>query len=73
MRQGHRLRRDGQGRADGAGQFGLLDEGDLAAELGISEDGELEGFGFGDTASNGDGAEFGEELADVPAAEDSDS
>jgi DNA-directed RNA polymerase subunit beta' len=55
-----------------ADEFGLLDEGDLAAELGISEDGELEGFGFGDTGGNGDGAGgLGEELADLPAAEDS--
>jgi DNA-directed RNA polymerase subunit beta' len=54
-----------------ADEFGLLDEGDLAAELGISEDGELEGFGFGDSAGNGDGAGFGDELADVPAADDS--
>ncbi len=53
-----------------AEEFGLLDEGDLAAELGISEDGELEGFGFGDTAGNGDGAGFGDELADLPAADD---
>jgi len=54
-----------------ADEFGLLDEGDLAAELGISEDGELEGFGFGDTGGNGDGAAgLGEELADLPAADD---
>ncbi|NLT07032.1 MAG: DNA-directed RNA polymerase subunit beta', partial [Solirubrobacterales bacterium] len=51
-------------------EFGLLDEGDLAADLGITEDGELEGFGFGDTG-NGDGAGFGDELADLPAADDS--
>ena len=49
----------------------LLDEGDLAAELGISEDGELEGFGFGDTAGNGDAAAgFGDELADLPAGDE---
>jgi DNA-directed RNA polymerase subunit beta' len=54
-------------------EFGLLDEGDLATELGISEDGELEGFGFGDSAAggNGDGAGFGDELADIPAGDDS--
>ena len=28
-------------------ELGLLDENDLAAELGLTEDGELEGFGFG--------------------------
>jgi DNA-directed RNA polymerase subunit beta' len=55
-----------------ADEFGLLDEGDLAAELGISEDGELEGFGFGDSSGggNGDGAGLSDELADLPAAED---
>ena len=37
---------------------------------GLGEDGELEGFGFGDTAGNGDGAGFGEELADLPAADE---
>ena len=47
-----------------ADEIGLLDETQLAAELGISEDGELEGFGFGgDSGGNGD---FGE-LADLPA------
>ncbi len=56
-----------------ADEFGLLDEGDLAAELGISEDGELEGFGFGDTAANGDGAGFGDELADLPAGDEKSS
>ena len=35
-------------------EIGLLDEGELAAELGLTEDGELEGFGFGD---DGDGGE----------------
>jgi DNA-directed RNA polymerase subunit beta' len=55
-----------------ADEFGLLDEGDLAAELGISEDGELEGFGFGDSSGgNGDGAGFGDELADLPAGDES--
>ena len=44
-------------------ELGLLDEGDLAAELGISEDGELEGFGLGE-AGGGNG-DFGE-LADIP-------
>ncbi|MEX2024838.1 MAG: DNA-directed RNA polymerase subunit beta', partial [Thermoleophilaceae bacterium] len=54
-----------------ADEFGLLDEGDLAADLGISEDGELEGFGFGDTGGNGDGAGLGDELADLPASDES--
>jgi DNA-directed RNA polymerase subunit beta' len=51
-------------------ELGLLDEGDLAADLGISEDGELEGFGFGDTGGNGDAA-LGGDLADLPAGDDS--
>ncbi len=55
-----------------AREIGLLDEGDLAAELGLTEDGELEGFGFGDSAgSGGNGGEaaaaFGNELADLSA------
>jgi DNA-directed RNA polymerase subunit beta' len=50
-------------------EIGLLDEGDLAAELGLTESGEIEGFGLGD----GDGdAGFGE-LADLPADGDSES
>jgi DNA-directed RNA polymerase subunit beta' len=54
-------------------EIGLLDEGDLAAELGLTEDGELEGFGFGnaDTGGNGD-AGFGDELADLPAPAEGD-
>ena len=32
-------------------EIGLLDEAELAAELGLTEDGELEGFGFGATAA----------------------
>ena len=44
-------------------EIGLLDESELAAELGLTEDGELEGFGIG---GGGDGAaDFGEELADL--------
>nr|MBA2792425.1 DNA-directed RNA polymerase subunit beta' [Thermoleophilaceae bacterium] len=54
-----------------ADDIGLLDEGELSAELGLTEDGELEGFGFGDsggTGSIGNGeAAFGDELADLPA------
>ena len=45
-------------------EIGLLDESELAAELGLTGDGELEGFSFG----NGDGdISFGEELADMGA------
>jgi DNA-directed RNA polymerase subunit beta' len=45
-------------------EIGLLDESELAAELGLTGDGELEGFSFG----NGDGdMSFGEELADLGA------
>ncbi len=53
-----------------ADDLGLLDEGDLAAELGLTEDGDLEGFGFADTG-NGGTAAFGDELADLPASDDS--
>jgi DNA-directed RNA polymerase subunit beta' len=49
-----------------ADEIGLLDETQLAAELGISEDGELEGFGFG--GGDGGNGDFGE-LADLPAPE----
>jgi DNA-directed RNA polymerase subunit beta' len=45
----------------GADEIGLLDEGELAAELGLT-DGDFDNFGFGD---GGDGAAFGEELADL--------
>ncbi|MBA2580129.1 MAG: DNA-directed RNA polymerase subunit beta', partial [Thermoleophilaceae bacterium] len=46
-----------------ADEIGLLDEAELAAELGLTGNGELEGFGFG---NGGNGAEeFGEELADL--------
>ncbi len=53
-------------------EMGLLEEGDLAAELGLTEDGELEGFGFGGdggsgSVGNGEAA-FGDELADIPAS-----
>jgi len=44
-------------------EIGLLDESELAAELGLTGDG-LEGLGFGD--GNGD-ISFGEELADLGA------
>jgi DNA-directed RNA polymerase subunit beta' len=45
-------------------EIGLLDESELAAELGLTGDGDLDGFSFG----NGDGdISFGEELADLGA------
>ena len=53
-----------------ADDMGLLDDSELAAELGLTGDGELEGFGFG---GNGGAAEaFGDELADLatPPASD---
>ena len=54
-------------------EIGLLDEGELAAELGLTEDGELEGFGFGESdGGNGGGGSFGDELADLPAPADGD-
>ncbi|MGH3992095.1 MAG: hypothetical protein ACRDSN_06465, partial [Pseudonocardiaceae bacterium] len=54
-------------------EIGLLDEGDLAAELGLTEDGELEGFGFGGNAGGGNGdASFGDELADLQAPTEGD-
>jgi DNA-directed RNA polymerase subunit beta' len=48
-------------RRTGPDEIGLLEESDLAAELGLTESGEIEGFGLGDGDSG-----FGE-LADVPA------
>jgi DNA-directed RNA polymerase subunit beta' len=51
-------------------EIGLLDEGELAAELGLTESGEIEGFGFGD---GGDGSESFGDLADLPADGDSES
>jgi DNA-directed RNA polymerase subunit beta' len=48
-------------------EIGLLDENELAAELGLTEDGELEGFGFGDSDGGNGGSSFGDELADIPA------
>jgi DNA-directed RNA polymerase subunit beta' len=47
-------------------EMGLLDEGELAAELGLTDSGEIEGFGFGGDDS---GAEAFSELADLPAAD----
>ncbi|MEA2479048.1 MAG: DNA-directed polymerase subunit beta, partial [Thermoleophilaceae bacterium] len=42
-------------------EIGLLDESELAAELGLTGDG-LEGFGFG---NGGESTAFGDELADL--------
>ncbi len=47
-------------------EIGLLDESELAAELGLGDSGEIEGFGFGD---GGDGADAFGDLADLPAAD----
>ncbi|MDQ4129907.1 MAG: DNA-directed RNA polymerase subunit beta', partial [Actinomycetota bacterium] len=51
-------------------EIGLLDEGDLAAELGLTDDGELEGFGLGDGGGGNGEAAFGDELADLPTPGD---
>ena len=53
-----------------AEEIGLLDENELAAELGLTESGEIEGFGFGD--GNGEGAESFTDFADLPAPGDGD-
>ncbi|MDQ3719454.1 MAG: DNA-directed RNA polymerase subunit beta' [Actinomycetota bacterium] len=54
----------------GPEELGLLDDSDLAAELGLTEDGELEGFGLGD-GGNGADVGLGEELADLRPPSDS--
>jgi len=46
----------------GADDIGLLDDSELAAELGLMTDGELDSFGFG---NGGRDAGLGEELADL--------
>ncbi len=46
-------------------EIGLLDESELAAELGLGDGGEIEGFGFG--GDGGDGADAFGDLADLPA------
>jgi DNA-directed RNA polymerase subunit beta' len=51
-------------------EIGLLDESELAAELGLGDSGEIEGFGFGD---GGDGADAFGDLADLPADGDGSS
>ena len=51
-----------------AEEIGLLDENELAAELGLTESGEIEGFGFGD--GDGDGADSFTDFADLPTEGD---
>jgi DNA-directed RNA polymerase subunit beta' len=55
-----------------AAELGLLGDGELAAELGLT-DGEIEGFGLGQNAIDAGERTFGDDLADltVPPAEDS--
>ncbi len=50
-------------------EIGLLDESELAAELGLGDGGEIEGFGFG---GDGEGADAFGDLADLPAPADGD-
>jgi DNA-directed RNA polymerase subunit beta' len=52
-------------RRPGPDEIGLLDETELAAELGLTDSGEIEGFGLGDGGDGGDGEAFGAELADL--------
>jgi DNA-directed RNA polymerase subunit beta' len=52
-----------------AEEIGLLDESELAAELGLTDSGEIEGFGFGD---GDDGSDAFGDLADLPADGDGD-
>jgi DNA-directed RNA polymerase subunit beta' len=52
-----------------AEEIGLLDESELAAELGLTDSGEIEGFGFGD---GGDGSDAFGDLADLPSDGDGD-
>ena len=49
-------------------EIGLLDESEL---LGLTDTGDIEGFGFGGNGDDGDGA-FADELADLPAPTDGD-
>ncbi|MEA2273922.1 MAG: DNA-directed polymerase subunit beta, partial [Solirubrobacteraceae bacterium] len=48
-------------------EIGLLDESELAAELGLTGNGDLDGFGFGD---GDDGVAFADELADLATPPD---
>ncbi len=52
-----------------AEEIGLLDESELAAELGLTDSGEIEGFGFSD---GGDGSDAFGDLADLPSDGDGD-
>ncbi|TML35699.1 MAG: DNA-directed RNA polymerase subunit beta', partial [Actinobacteria bacterium] len=45
-------------------EIGLLDDGELAAELGLTGNGDLETFGFGDGGDGDAAAGFADELAD---------
>ncbi|MEA2417977.1 MAG: DNA-directed polymerase subunit beta, partial [Thermoleophilaceae bacterium] len=56
-------------RRNSPDEIGLLDESELAAELGLGDSGEIEGFGFG---GDGDGADAFGDLADLPAPTDGD-
>jgi DNA-directed RNA polymerase subunit beta' len=47
-------------------EIGLLDESELAAELGLTDSGDIEGFDLGEGGDGGDGKGLGE-LADLPA------
>jgi len=53
-------------------EIGLLDESDLAAELGLTDSGEIEGFGLGDGGGDGGGNGGFGELADLPADSEGD-
>jgi DNA-directed RNA polymerase subunit beta' len=54
-------------------EIGLLDETELAAELGLTNSGEIEGFGVGgDSGDGGDGEGAFGDLADLPADGDGD-
>jgi DNA-directed RNA polymerase subunit beta' len=50
-------------------EMGLLDESELAAELGLTDSGEIEGFGLGGDGGDGDGGAFSD-LADLPSEGD---
>jgi DNA-directed RNA polymerase subunit beta' len=53
-------------------EIGLLDEAELAAELGLTDSGEIEGFGVGGDGGDGGADAFGD-LADLPAESDESS
>jgi len=54
-----------------AADLGLLEDGELAAELGLT-DGEIEGFGLGETAIESGERTFGDDLADLAVPPDAD-